>query len=91
MPQTLTLPDKLDTAAAPRFLSDLLAVRGEALTLDAANCRGVGAICAQILLAAQIAWRGDGCDFTLQGHSGISNDLTILGLADLAAELETRQ
>lgn len=90
MPQTLILPDKLDTAAAPLLLSELLAARGEALTLDAVNCRGVGAICAQILLSAQVAWRGDGFDFALQGHSGISNDLTLLGLADLAAERETR-
>ena len=91
MPRIITLPEKLDTGAAPRLLSDLLSARGEALTIDAANCQGVGAICAQILLAAQITWRGDGCEFALKGHSGISNDLILLGLADLAAEQENRQ
>lgn len=91
MPRTLTLPEKLDTAVASFLLADLLAARGDALILDAAGCRSIGAICAQIIISAHNAWQADGHAFVLQGHAGIANDLTLLGLSDFADALETQQ
>lgn len=89
MTHVLTLPDKLDTAAAPDVLAAIRAARGAPLTLDASQVRGIGAVCAQILASAHLAWTGDGHPLRLTGSAGIAGDLAVLGLSDMFDEVET--
>lgn len=89
MPHVISLPPKLDTTAAPGLLQDIKAARGTALTLDASGSRGLGAICAQILLAAHAAWRSDGVLLAVTGAAGLADDARLLGLSDLLNQTDT--
>lgn len=53
------LPDVLDLRAAAPLASDLLALRGRALCLDASGVKSVGALCLQVLLSARMTWETD--------------------------------
>ncbi|MFZ3582047.1 hypothetical protein ACOI1H_07755 [Loktanella sp. DJP18] len=82
MIDVITLPDKLDSGAAAGLLSTIKAARGAPLTLDASESKSIGAICAQIIVAARSAWATDGHAFVLTRWASIADDLRLLGLHD---------
>lgn len=88
MIDVITLPDKLDTGAAPGLLSTIRAARGAPLTLDASESRSIGAICALIIVAARTAWAADGQVFVFAGWASIAEDLRLLGLHDQFDEVD---
>ena len=88
MTHIISLPDKIDTAAAPALLDQIRLARGRAVTLDASGTHALGAACAQILLAARVAWADAGERLRLVGTAGIAADLSLLGLAGLFDETD---
>ena len=65
MAAVVTLPAVLDIRAADPLKADLLAVRGQALTLDASAVERLGGLCLQVLLSARKTWATDGHDLTV--------------------------
>mgnify|MGYP000851215876 CR=1 FL=1 len=63
------LPAALDSSAAAGLKELLLAQRGKDIRLDASAVERAGALCLQVLLAAQAMWRGDGKEFAVTGAS----------------------
>ena len=60
MTATVVLPPVLDLRAAEPLKGELLAARGQALTLDGAAVERLGGLCLQLLLSAIRTWRADG-------------------------------
>lgn len=56
----IALPDRLDTAAAPKLLADLAPHRGRDICLDFENVTMLGTLCLQVLLNARHHWDADG-------------------------------
>jgi chemotaxis protein CheX len=83
----LTLPAGLDAAAVEALHADLAAARGRDVRLAAAEVRRLGALGAQLLLAAARAWAEDGRRFSLEAPSDEFLDaLRLLGLRREALE-----
>ena len=85
--KTLKLNGRLDSAAAAQLRQDLIARRGADLAVDAGGVASLGAMSAQVLLAAAQAWRQDGRALTIATASAsFSESLRLLGMtADLRA------
>ena len=56
----LVLPASLDIQQAAPLQARLLALRGQAVTLDGSAVERLGGLCLQVLLSAQCTWIGDG-------------------------------
>lgn len=69
MSETLTLVDVLDRNAAEPLKAELLAFRGQDLTLDASAVQRLGGLCLQILLSARKTWAVDGVNLRLGSAS----------------------
>ena len=80
--QTLTLPEMLDSSAASALQASLAQSRSGALHVDGQAVRGIGALCAQLLVAARCEARRRGSDIELDPSSAMIRDLRLLGLAD---------
>lgn len=85
--KTLKLNGRLDSAAAARLKQDLVARHGADLTVDAGGVASIGAMSAQVLLAAAQAWRQDGRSLKIGNASApFSEGLRLMGMtADLRA------
>lgn len=83
--QTLVLADSLDITAAAPLAKELLARRGQPVTLDASQVRRVGGQCLQVLLSAEATWTADGADFRIADPSPeFAEGLVLMGAARLA-------
>lgn len=60
MSAAISLPAVLDLRAAEPLKAQILAVRGQPLTLDAASVERLGGLCLQVLLSARQTWAADG-------------------------------
>lgn len=80
MPETLSLPPKLDFAYAPEFLGHLMALRGQSLILEGAKVMVFGGLCAQILLSARHLWHTDGNCLRIAASLAMKEDMSRLGL-----------
>lgn len=80
MPETLSLPQKLDFAYAPEFLGHLRALRGQNVILDGGNVKVLGGLCAQILLSARHHWNSDGKSLRVDTSPAMKEDMSRLGL-----------
>ncbi|MGH7028770.1 STAS domain-containing protein [Brevundimonas sp.] len=60
MSVAISLPAVLDLRAAEPLRAQILAVRGQALTLDGASVERLGGLCLQVLLSARQTWAADG-------------------------------
>ena len=60
MTATVVLAPVLDLRAAEPLQVELLAARGQALTLDGSAVERLGGLCLQLLLSAIRTWRADG-------------------------------
>ena len=56
----MILPASLDIQQAAPLQARLLALRGQAVTLDGSAVERLGGLCLQVLLSAQCTWIGDG-------------------------------
>lgn len=84
----LKLPSRLDTAACSDLVSDIGACRGAPLTLCAAEVSFLGAMAAEILVAAQREWRAAGSEFAVISPSeAFQRGASLLGIPD--AEIGT--
>lgn len=85
--KTLKLNGRLDSAAATQLRNDLIARRGVDLNVDAEGVVSLGAMSAQVLLAAAQAWRQDGRSLAIGNASApFSESLKLMGIgADLLA------
>ena len=83
---TLVLADALDVTAAAPLHRDLMARRGQPVTLDGAHVRRIGGQCLQVLLSAQAAWAGDGQAFQITDPTPEFTDgLALMGGLGLVA------
>ena len=69
MTTVLALPAVLDLRAAEPLKAQLLAVRGQETTLDAAAVERLGGLWLQVLLSARQTWRPDGQALTFVNAS----------------------
>lgn len=81
MTAPVNLDEKLDHAAAAPLRADLLARAGADICLDGRAVRGLGGLCAQVLLAAARLWRANGQAFEIQTSDAMLADLQRLGIA----------
>ena len=80
--KTLTLPERLDSGAAPVLYQDLSQHLGQDVTLDAAALRHLGTLCTQVLLSAARTWRNAGAHFTCTSLGPeASAQLSLLGVS----------
>jgi chemotaxis protein CheX len=68
-PAVLRLGELLDLNAATPLATELLALRGADVEVDASAVRRMGAQCLQVLLSARATWRDDGFAFSIAGAS----------------------
>ncbi len=84
--QSLTLGDSLDMTAAGPLHKELLARRGQPVSLDASQVRRIGGQCLQVLLSAQATWAADGAEFQITDASTeFADGLALMGAAHLAS------
>lgn len=81
---SMTLPSELDIKAAIPLATELLALRGRDVAIDASQIERVGAQCLQVLLSAAATWHADGADFTLSEPSAPFSDAVRLAGLDLS-------
>jgi chemotaxis protein CheX len=89
MTQTLQLPEVLDLTCAGPLAESLIAMRGAAITLDAAQVQRVGAQCVQVIMSAIATWKADDRTFSITDPSEEFRDaLSLLGvgLAEISME-----
>ena len=63
--KTIKLPEKLNTAAAEPLFRELIAARGNPVSLDAADVVQLGSLCCQVLISAKHSWDADDVGLTL--------------------------
>lgn len=100
MSETYSLNGHLDSAAAPTMNTDLMALRGKPLRIDASTVSFAGTLPIQVLIAAQKQWLDDGQAFQISplsaalsnAASGLGVDLAVIGVqaADIVS-LEGRE
>lgn len=79
---TVDLPPHLDLTAATPLAEQLLALRGEAVVIDASAVERVGAQCLQVLLSAVVTWKADMNPLEITKPSeGFEEGLRLLGLS----------
>ncbi len=78
----LILAEALDMRAAAPLLVALRQRRGETLRLDGSSVERLGALCLQVILAAQAAWATDGNAFEIYNPSTALTDTWSLMGAD---------
>jgi len=69
MTETLVLPGVLDIRAAETLKTQLLALRGRPLAIDASAVERLGGLCLQVLLSARRLWAEDGQALTVEPAS----------------------
>ncbi len=83
----LKLPAVLDLNAAAPLRSDLLALRGGPVEIDASQVQRIGGLCLQVLMAAKATWANDGKPFEIVSTSApFLESLKLFGLADPSLE-----
>lgn len=88
MVAVLSLPARIDNAAAEPLRQLLLARRGAPLQLDASGVEKLGTLSVQVLLAARKTWEADGLSLAVRDASEIMvAKLAQIGLT--AARFET--
>jgi len=56
----ITLPERLDTAAASDVLANLIGYKGHDICLDFKDVKMLGTLCLQVLLNTRHHWQADG-------------------------------
>jgi chemotaxis protein CheX len=78
----LVLEPNLDIKAASPLARQLLAVRGQDVTIDASEVKKLGAQCLQVLLSAFTTWHADIAHIDVENESdAFVQGLAILGIS----------
>ena len=86
----IRLEANLDIRAAAPLRDALLARAGKPVTLDAANVARLGALCLQVMLAAERDWSDRDVPFTIRNPSvGLTETLRLFGAQDAFASALT--
>jgi chemotaxis protein CheX len=89
MSEAVVLAPVLDMNAAEPLKAELLAARGQAVTLDASNVDRLGGLCLQVLLSARKTWAADGVELTIAPRSeAFSEQWAAFGASDDNALIE---
>ncbi|NBB66228.1 STAS domain-containing protein [Pseudomonas sp. ODNR1LW] len=87
MSDVIVLAPVLDMNAAEPLKAEVLAKRGQAVTLDASNVERLGGLCLQVLLSAKKTWAADGAELKIEPQSeGFSEQWAAFGAPDLNAQ-----
>jgi len=92
MTSSIALAPALDLRAAAPLKAEILALRGQAVTLDGSAVQRLGGLCFQVLLSALKTWRDDGQSLTFINVSdALLAQWSALGAAvsDLGVQGET--
>lgn len=91
MAKQVSLPPKLDTAAAAVLRTELENAAGDNIAFDGSGVEQLGAACLEMLLSAVVLWRQAGHAITFENLSEtMTQDLRIFGLTpDCLAEYAT--
>lgn len=82
MSAELALPARLDLPSAKPLAEDILAHKGEDLTLEAGNVTHLGTPGLQVLLAAVRSWKSDDRQLSLSNPTeALSDQLATMGLS----------
>ena len=73
-PAAVVLPAVLDIQAAEPLRLQLLAVRGQSLTMDGSAVDRLGGLCLQVLLSARRMWANDGQTLAIRRASPALRD-----------------
>jgi chemotaxis protein CheX len=85
-PALVDLVDVLDLTAARPLASELTALRGRSVRLNAAGVERLGALCLQVLLSARLTWAADGTPFSVANPSAaFTEQAARLGAAAFAS------
>jgi chemotaxis protein CheX len=85
----MELPSALESRAAAPLLAALNEVHGRPLTLDASGVERVGALCLQVLLAAQREWHANDIPFVIDRPSEAFTDaIRLMDAGSLIGERE---
>ncbi|MBD8553490.1 STAS domain-containing protein [Rhizobium sp. CFBP 8762] len=80
--QTLTLPAVLDLNAASALKTQLLALRGSPVTIDAGQVDRLGTLCLQVLVSAGRTWEADNLPYTYENASdAFAKTTALLGVS----------
>ncbi|MDO9608898.1 MAG: STAS domain-containing protein [Brevundimonas sp.] len=83
MTDAIVLATVLDMNAAEPLKAELLARRGQPVTVDASNVERLGGLCLQVLLSARKTWAADGVDLIIAPQSqGFSEQWTAFGASE---------
>ena len=66
---SVTLPAELDIKAAAPLATELIALRGKDVALNASQIERIGGQCLQVLLSAAATWSADGAELTIEEPS----------------------
>ena len=87
MNDAIVLAPVRDMNAAEPLKPELLAQRGQSVTLDASNVERLGGLCLQVLLSARKTWASDGVDLTIAPQSqGFSEQWAAFGASETNAQ-----
>lgn len=90
MSHRIELPEKLDQAAVANFRASLLEAAGQPVVIDARRARGVGGLCAQVLMAGEKEWRADSLPFQIEASEPFKADLERMGLERFISNSEAK-
>ena len=85
MARSFVLPEVVDLVAVTPLRSDLIALRGEDVEIDASAVQRIGGLGVQLLLSAAATWRREGRAFSTVRRSPAYEEalrLTGAGLGD---------
>ena len=82
----LSLGPILDLRAAAPLRESLLALQGQAVTVDGSGVQRLGGLCLQVLLSAAQTWAAEGERFCIADASpALADALALMGAPSLAA------
>ncbi|WP_395946076.1 STAS domain-containing protein [Brevundimonas sp.] len=89
MSEAIVLAPVLDMNAAEPLKAELLALRGQAVTVNASNVERLGGLCLQVLLSARKTWAADGVDLTIAPQSeAFTEQWAAFGASETNEEIE---
>lgn len=81
MPETISLPERLDGTAAQALSEQVLALRGQPIEVHVDKVEFIGALGFQVLVAAHRQWLSEELAFTIVGDSNsITDGCRLLGI-----------
>ena len=84
MTAAVTLPAVLDVQQAGPLRDQLLALRGQSVTIDGSAVERLGGLCLQVLISAQQTWARDGLSLVIdQVSESFVQQWAAFGASDL--------